>query len=82
MSAKFLFDCVVGVVAIASFILYLWELCKRTNQDKQFLIFLHGVKSLVEAMSKRATSTGADWQSLLVQINDMLARLQPSKKKD
>jgi len=33
--------------------------------------FLHGAKSLVEAMSKRDTSTGADWQPLLVQINTM-----------
>jgi hypothetical protein len=39
--------------------------------------FLHGAKSLVEAMSKRDTSTGADWQPLLEQIDDMLNRLQP-----
>jgi hypothetical protein len=80
MSAKLLFDCVVGVVAIASFILYLWELCERKNQGARMLFFLHGAKSLVEAMSKRATSTGADWQPLLLQINDMLARLQPPKR--
>ena len=80
MSAKFLFDCVVGFVAIASFILYLWELRKRKNQDERMLYFLHGAKSLVEAMSKRATSTGADWQPLLLQINDMLNRLQPPKR--
>jgi len=79
MSAKLLFDCVVGVVAIASFILYLWELHKRRNQDARMLYFLHGTKSLVETMSRRATSTGADWQPLLIQINDMLARLQPPK---
>jgi len=80
MSAKFLFDCVVGFVAIVSFILYLWELRKRKNQDERMLYFLHGAKSLVEVMSKRATSTGADWQPLLTQINDMLARLQPPKR--
>jgi hypothetical protein len=80
MSAKFLFDCVVGFVAIASFILYLWELRKRKNQDERMLYFLHGAKSLVEVMSKRATSTGADWQPLLLQINDMLNRLQPPKR--
>jgi hypothetical protein len=75
-----LFDWLVRVVAIISFILYLWELWKRTNQGKLMLGFLHGTKSLVETMSKRATSTGADWQSLLTQINDMLARLQPPKR--
>ncbi len=71
----------VGVVAIASFILYLWELWKRTNQGKLMLGFLHGTKSLVQAMSKRDTSTGADWQPLLKQIDNMLAHLQPPKKK-
>jgi hypothetical protein len=75
-----LFDWLVRVVAIVSFILYLWELCKRKNQDARMLYFLHGAKSLVETMSRRATSTGADWQPLLTQINDMLARLQPPKK--
>ena len=77
-----LFDWLVRIIAIVSFILYLWELWKRTNQGKLMLGFLHGAKSLVEAMSKRATSTGADWQPLLEQIDDMLNRLQPPKKKD
>jgi hypothetical protein len=66
------FDWLVRVIAIVSFALYLWELWKRTNQGKLMLGFLHGAKSLVEAMSKRDTSTGADWQPLLVQINTML----------
>ena len=76
-----LFDWLVRVIAIVSFILYLWELWKRTNQSKLMLGFLHGAKSLVEAMSKRDTSTGADWQPLLEQIDDMLNRLQPPEKK-
>jgi hypothetical protein len=76
-----LFDWLVRVIAIVSFALYLWELWKRTNQGKLMLGFLRGAKSLVEAMSKRDTSTGADWQPLLEQIDDMLNRLQPPKKK-
>jgi hypothetical protein len=76
-----LFDWFVRAIAIISFALYLWELWKRTNQGKLMLGFLHGAKSLVEPMSKRATSTGADWQSLLDQINNMLSRLEPPKKK-
>jgi hypothetical protein len=72
-----LFDWLVGAVAIVTFILYLWELWKRTNQAKLMIGFLHGAKSLVETMSNRPSSTGADWQPLLTQINDMLTRLQP-----
>jgi hypothetical protein len=74
-----LFNWLAGAVTFLSFGLYLWELWKRKNQDTRMLFFLHGAKSLVEAMSKRATSTGADWQPLLLQINDMLARQQPPK---
>jgi hypothetical protein len=74
-----LFNWLTGGVTILSLILYLWELWKRTNQGKLMLGFLHGAKSLVEAMSKRDTSTGADWQPLLVQINTMLAHLQPPR---
>jgi hypothetical protein len=95
MSVKILFDYVAGIAAIVSLILYLRERHERKHQDKRMLFFLreqkqqdermlyflHGAKSLVEAMSRRATSTGADWQPLLSQINDMLARLQPPKKK-
>jgi hypothetical protein len=88
MSVKILFDYVAGIAAIVSLILYLRERHERKHQDKRMkqqdermLYFLHGAKSLVEAMSKRATSTGADWQPLLSQINDMLARLQQPKKK-
>jgi hypothetical protein len=75
------FDWVVRAIAIVTFILFLWELWKRKNQETLMLGFLHGAKSLVEGMSERATSTGADWQPLLLQINDTLARLQPPKKK-
>jgi len=76
-----LFDWLVRAIAIVTFILYLWELWKRTNQAKLMIGFLHGAMSLVEAMSKRATSTGADWQPLKTQIEDMMKRLQPPKEK-
>jgi hypothetical protein len=82
MSANWL-EWVTGVASVLTIIwfgLYLRERCKRKNQDTLMLYFLHGVKSLVETMSKRDTTTGADWQSLLSQINDMLARLQPPKR--
>jgi hypothetical protein len=88
MSVKILFDYVAGIAAIVSLILYLRERRERKHQDdeqkqhdERMLYFLHGAKSLVETMSKRATSTGADWQPLLLQINDILARLQRPKKK-
>jgi len=42
--------------------------------------FLHGAMSLVETMSNRPTSTGADWQPLKTQIVDMMKRLQPPKE--
>jgi hypothetical protein len=76
-----LFNWLTGSATILCLVLYLWELWKRTNQGKLMLGFLHGAKSLVEAMSQRNASTGADWQPLLVQINNMLAYLQPPKKK-
>jgi hypothetical protein len=74
------FDWLVGGIAIVTFILYLWELWKRTNQAKLMIGFLHGAMSLVETMSNRPTSTGADWQPLKTQIMDMMKRLQPPKE--
>jgi hypothetical protein len=73
---------VVGsILTIISFGLYLFELIKRKKHETMMLGFLHGVKPLVEAMSARPATTGADWEPLLRQLNDMLARLQPPQNK-
>jgi hypothetical protein len=82
MSATFWIDWLVRVVAILSFLLYLKELRERKHQKERMLDFLHGAKALIVAMSQRATSTAADWQSLLDQFNYMLATLHAPKKKD
>jgi len=69
---------VIGsVLTIISFGLYFIELLKRKKHETLMLGFLHGVKPLVEVMSARPTTTGADWEPLLRQVNDMLSRLQP-----
>ena len=68
-----LFDWLVRFIAIVSFILYLWQLWKRTNQGKLMVGFLLGIKS-------RDTITSADWPHLARQIDDMLAHLQPPKR--
>jgi hypothetical protein len=47
----------------------------RKTNDTLMVGFLHGVKALLEIISKQPTN----WQPLLQQINDMLARLQPPK---
>jgi hypothetical protein len=62
-------------LTIISFALYLIERRKLKNHDTLILGFLHGLKS-------RDTITTADWQPLREQINDMLARLQPSKPRN
>ena len=73
---------VVGsILTIISFGLYLFELFKRKKHDTLMLGFIHGVKPLVEVMAARPATTGADWQPLLQQINNMLARLQPPPSK-
>jgi hypothetical protein len=51
----------------------------RKEQDTLMLGFLHGIKPLVEAMSVHPATMGNDWRPLLPQINNMLARLQPSR---
>jgi hypothetical protein len=73
---------VVGsVMTIISFGLYLFELFKRNKHETMMLGFLHGIKPLAETMSIRPATTGADWEPLMRQINDMLARLQPPPNK-
>ena len=73
---------VVGSIAtIISFGMYLFELLKRKKHETLMLGFLHGVKPLVETMSVQPATTGADWEPLLRQVNDMLARLQPPPNK-
>ena len=67
---------VSGILTIISFCLYWFERCKRKIHDTLMLGFLHGLKTLVESMSKRPTTTGADWQPLPRQMDDMLERLQ------
>jgi hypothetical protein len=62
------------IIALA---LYLLEVFKRKKHETMMLGFLHGVKPLVEIMSARPETTGKDWQPLLLQVNHMLARLQP-----
>ena len=47
----------------------------RKINDALMVGFLHGVKALLEIISKQPTN----WQPLLQQINYMLARLQPPK---
>jgi hypothetical protein len=66
-------------LTILCFVLYLIERRTRKEHDTLMLGFLHGIKPLVEAMSQRPATTGNDWRPLLPQINDMLARLQPSR---
>jgi hypothetical protein len=84
MSAKFLFDLVVGVVAIFSFVvaiisfaLYLRELCKRKSQETLMLGFLKGIKPIIESMATTGTiAAGAVWQNLLTQVHDMMDYLK------
>jgi uncharacterized membrane protein len=66
-----------SILTIISFYLYLLELIKRKKHDSLMVGFLHGVKSLAVSMSKRPATTSDDWQALLQQLNDMLARLHP-----
>jgi hypothetical protein len=66
------------VLAIVSLVLYLRERRKREFHDTLSLGFLHGVKPLVESHTK----PGSEWQALLVQINDILSRLQPPKPRN
>jgi hypothetical protein len=70
---------VSSFLTILCFALYLIERRTRKEHDTLILGFLHGIKPLVEAMSQRPATTGNDWRPLLPQINDMLARLQPSR---
>ena len=70
---------VSNILTIIWFGFYLFELYKRKTHDKLMIGFLHGIKPLVENMSKRPTTTGADWQPLLPQINNMLEYLQPPR---
>ena len=66
-----------SILTIISFCFYLLELIKRKKHDSLMVGFLHGVKSLAVSMSNRPATTGDDWQALLQQLNDMLARLHP-----
>jgi hypothetical protein len=71
---------VIGtILTIVSFILYLAERRTRKLHDTLMLGFLHGIKPLVESISKRSTISGNELSPLLAQVNDMLARLQPPK---
>jgi hypothetical protein len=70
---------VASVLTIVSFVLYLRERYMRKLHDTLMLGFLHEVKPLFESLSKRDTTTGTDWQSVIDQINNMLSRLQPPK---
>jgi hypothetical protein len=69
---------VSSILTVISFCLYFRERSRRTKHDTLMIGFLHGIKAQVESNSNRQSTTGADWQPLLPQINDMLARLQPA----
>lgn len=64
---------VVGSVAtIISLALYLRERRKRRDQETMMLGFLHGIKAAVEGVAQHAPTL----RPVVVQINDMLSRLQ------
>jgi cytochrome c oxidase assembly factor CtaG len=72
------FDIICGSLTILSFVLYLFEFSKRRKQGSMMNMFLHGMKPLVVGM---AAGGNPIWQEQLRQLNDMLERLQPPKKK-
>jgi hypothetical protein len=64
---------VVGsITTIVAFLMYLHERRKCRDHDTLMVGFLHGIKPVME-------STGH--QQMVQQINDMLSRLQPLKRK-
>jgi len=70
-----------SILTIVTFAFYVYERCKRKLHDTLMLGFLHGIKVWIEATSSRPTILGSELAPLLKQVNDMLPRLQPPKKK-
>ena len=73
-----------SITAIVAFAMYLWERCKRLQEQRKrrdldnfTLGFLHGIKPMVEDAAQRDSAR----KRFVEQINDMLERLQPPKGK-
>ena len=67
---------IASIATLVSLALYIIERYKRHNQSSLTLGFLHGIKSTIQGMVDSTVRS-----SLLEQINDMMARLNPPKPK-
>ena len=69
---------VIGsITTVIAFLMYLHGRRKRKEHDTLMLGFLHGIKPMVEATAQKDSG----WRGVVEQINDMLSRLQPPKRK-
>jgi hypothetical protein len=63
------FGAIASIATLVSLVLYLSEKHKRRNDSSMTIGFLHGIKPSIHE------------SSILEQINDMIARLNPPKSK-
>lgn len=69
------------VVAVISIIGHFYQHFKHKTQEKIMLGFLHGLKPLVESAAAGHPIPAHAWTGAVNQINEMLSRLQPPRKK-
>jgi hypothetical protein len=72
---------VAEVVAVISIIAHFYQHFKHKTEEKIMLGFLHGLKPLVESSAADQPIPAQAWAGAVNQINDMLSRLQPPRKK-
>jgi len=73
---------VAAVAAIASVGYGLYQSNKRKSNDAILLGFLHGLKPSIQSAARGDAVSPTHWQSVLDQIHDMMARLQPPKNRN
>jgi hypothetical protein len=75
-------EIIAELVAVISIIGHFYQYFKHKSEEKIMLGFLHALRPLVESAAANHPIPAHTWAGEVKQINDMLNRLQPPRKKD